>query len=68
MKGYDCQKKTWIDPTFIKMVSSVPIPSYAVQSPGGDGEMTIYSPSTNTIWELWHAKMDSSGNWSACLD
>jgi hypothetical protein len=29
--------------------------------------MTIYQPSTNTIWELWISKKDTTtGNWTAC--
>ncbi|HSH72236.1 MAG TPA: DUF4124 domain-containing protein [Methylophilaceae bacterium] len=62
----NCQKKTWIDPTFINMISSVPIPSYAIPSGGSDGEMTIYDRRTDTIWELWKASRDSQGSWSAC--
>ncbi|HSI44281.1 MAG TPA: DUF4124 domain-containing protein [Methylotenera sp.] len=64
---YDCQKKGWTDATFASMVSAVPIPAVAKQSSGTDGEMTIYQPSTNTIWELWVSKKDTvTGNWTAC--
>lgn len=63
----DCQHKGWADTTFMSMVSAVPIPSSAKQASGTDGEMTIYQPSTNTIWELWIAKKDATtGAWSAC--
>jgi len=62
----DCQHKGWIDPTFTSMMSAVPIPSTAKQASGSDGEMTIYQPSTNTIWELWIAKKDAYGKWSSC--
>lgn len=63
----DCQHKGWADPTFMSMVSAVPIPAAAKQASGTDGEMTIYQPSTNSIWELWIAKKDATtGAWSAC--
>lgn len=63
---YNCQNKSWIDPKFLAMVSAVPIPGNAMQSSGTDGEMTVYQPSTNTVWEMWKAKKDSYGKWSAC--
>ena len=64
---YDCQKKGWVDSTFTSMMSAVPIPSAAKQASGTDGEMTIYQPSTNSIWELWVGKKDATtGQWSAC--
>ncbi|MBA3696081.1 MAG: DUF4124 domain-containing protein [Methylotenera sp.] len=62
----DCQKKGWVDPVFTSMVSAVPIPSIAKQASGTDGEMTIYQPSSHTIWELWVAKKDAYGKWSSC--
>lgn len=63
---YDCQHKGWLDPTFASMMSAVPIPSVAKQSSGTDGEMTIYQPSSNTVWELWVSKKDAYGKWTAC--
>lgn len=63
---YDCQHKGWLDPTFASMMSAVPIPSVAKQSSGTDGEMTIYQPSSNSIWELWVSKKDAYGKWTAC--
>lgn len=62
----NCQKKNYIDPKFTEMMSAVPIPSYARQSPGTDGEMTIYQPSTDTLWELWVSKKDAAGKWITC--
>ncbi len=63
----NCQNKSHIDPTFTNMMSAVPIPNYAQQSSGTDGEMAIYQPSTNSYWELWKAKLDPvTGAWSAC--
>lgn len=62
----DCQKKGWVDPAFTTMMSSVPIPSVAKQASGTDGEMTIYQPTSNTIWEMWKAKKDYYGKWTTC--
>ena len=62
----NCAKKSWIDPSWLEQMAAVPIPSYALQSKGSDGEMTIYQPSTDTIWELWKAGKDEKGNWNAC--
>lgn len=62
----NCQKKTWVDPVFMNMMSAVPIPDIAKQSNGTDGEMSIYQPSTDTLWEMWKAKKDEAGQWFAC--
>lgn len=62
---WDCQRKGYSDASLAEQWSAVPIPSYAVQSSGTDGEMTIYQPSTDTLWEFWQArKVD--GQWQAC--
>lgn len=63
----NCQNKSYADSTFTSMLSAVAIPSYAQASAGTDGEMAIYQPSTNSYWELWKAKYNSTtGTWSAC--
>jgi hypothetical protein len=62
---WDCQKKGYTDPNLAAQWSAVPIPSYAVQSKGTDGEMTVYQPSTDTIWEFWQARK-VNGSWQAC--
>ena len=62
---WDCQKKGYSDTSLAEQWSAVPIPDYAQQSKGTDGEMTIYQPSTDTLWEFWQArKVD--GKWQAC--
>lgn len=45
--------------------ADVPIPATAVPSPGRDNQLTIYSPSTDQLWEFWKATLDEDG-WSAC--
>ena len=39
---------------------AVPIPDYAVPADGTDREMTIYQPSTDTMWELYSMKLSST--------
>jgi hypothetical protein len=43
----------------------VPIPADAVPAGGTDGQLSIYSPSSDQLWEFWKAKRDGS-TWSAC--
>ncbi len=42
----------------------VPIPANAVPAAGTDHHMTIYQPSTDTLWEFWHASKQANG-WHA---
>jgi hypothetical protein len=46
--------------------SQVPIPANAVPATGTDGELTIWSPSSDQLWEFWVAQRDANGNWTAC--
>jgi hypothetical protein len=46
-------------------LSAVPIPPGAQPSPASDGYLIISQPSTDTVWELWKAYQDSSGQWHA---
>src|SRR3954452_17055503 len=46
------------------LASGVPIPAGAQPAAGGDAHMTIYQPSTDTMWEFWHASLESDG-WHA---
>jgi hypothetical protein len=62
----DCQKKGFVEKGFLAQVADVPMPIYAKEAAGTDAEMTIYQPSTDTIWELWQAKKDANGKWIAC--
>ena len=43
----------------------VPIPDDAQPMAGTDGELTIYQPSTDTLWDFWRAARDNRG-WRAC--
>lgn len=62
---WDCQKKKFTDAALAKQWSAVPIPAHAEPADGTDAEMTIYQPSSDTVWEFWQArKVD--GQWQAC--
>lgn len=62
---WDCQKKGMLDPSLGEQWSDVPIPDYAAPSRGTDGEMTIYQPSTDSLWEFWQMRK-KDGAWQAC--
>lgn len=62
----NCQGKNYTDAGLLTQLSAVPIPSYAINAKGGDSEMAIYQPSTNSYWELWGAKKDATKAWIAC--
>lgn len=43
----------------------VPIPPDAVPTPGTDASLSIYQPSTDTLWDFWKTYRDEDG-WHAC--
>ncbi|GAB3464656.1 hypothetical protein AB1207_14125 [Kineococcus endophyticus] len=45
--------------------SDVPVPADAVPAAGNDGQLTVYSPSTDQLWEFWQAERVGS-HWQAC--
>jgi hypothetical protein len=65
VKEWDCQKKKFKDKDLAQQWAAVPMPEEAEAGSGNDSEMSIYQPSTDTIWEFWQArKVD--GQWQAC--
>jgi hypothetical protein len=46
--------------------TQIPIPTYAQSNGSGDNPMSIYQPSTNSLWEFWQAHSTSSTTWTAC--
>jgi hypothetical protein len=62
---WNCQGKKWTDPSLVKQWSAVPVPNDAQQASGSDAEMTIYQPSSDTIWEFWQTRK-RDGAWQAC--
>ncbi|GAB47021.1 hypothetical protein [Mobilicoccus pelagius] len=65
----DCQKKGYT-PTDLfdgrKQFVDVPVPADAQTSVGTDSTITLWSPSTDQLWEFWVMKRTKSGGWSAC--
>jgi hypothetical protein len=62
---WDCQHKGYADAGLVQQWSAVPMPGYAQQASGNDNEMTVYQPSTDTVWEFWEAR-NQGGVWQAC--
>jgi hypothetical protein len=62
---WDCHRSGHIDKRLADQWRSVPIPSYAEPADGTDAEMTVYQPSSDTMWEFWRARHDG-GRWQAC--
>ena len=62
---YDCQNIGYTPADLLAQWAAVPIPPYAQPAGGTDGEMTIYQPSSNTLWEFWQSSKNSN-TWQAC--
>lgn len=68
--GYDnCQKKKKGEYEGLlngpKYFVDVPIPTNAVPAKGTDGQLAVWSPTENKLWELWVAKKKGT-KWTAC--
>jgi hypothetical protein len=61
----NCQHKPFPETALQAQWAAVPIPPNAVHADGADREMTIYQPSTNSLWEFWVTKK-AGGQWQAC--
>ncbi len=48
-----------------RQFTNVPFPDHAVPADGTDAEMTIFEPSTDTLWEFWRLQKTEEG-WQAC--
>ncbi len=66
VKHWDCQNRGFIDQPLQAQWQAVPIPRYAEAANGTDAQMTIYQPSTDTMWEFWKARKTEQGKWEAC--
>ena len=64
----DCQGKGSVPTNLLGPgghFSSVPMPSNAVVSGGTDASLSLYQPSTDTMWTFWKLAKKSDG-WHAC--
>jgi hypothetical protein len=65
----NCQNKDYTPDGLVGpggVLTGVPIPARTQSAAGTDGELTIYSPSSDQLWELWQAQKNASGQWTAC--
>jgi hypothetical protein len=54
------------DPSLARnFAKGVPIPAGAKPATGSDGQLIIWQPSKDTMWEFWQASQDSDGHWHA---
>ena len=60
---WSCQG--YLDAGLNQQWSAVPIPPDAQPADGTDAEMTIYQPSSDSLWEFWQARQ-VHGQWQAC--
>lgn len=68
VKFDDCQRKGHVPRGLYGpggQFESVPMPSDAVVSAGTDRQISIYSPSSDQLWEFWKASKRTDG-WYAC--
>ena len=63
VQQWNCQN--YLDPALQQQWAAVPMPSYAQPAGGSDAEMTIFQPSSDTMWEFWQARK-TAGQWQAC--
>ena len=54
---WNCQN--YLDPDLPQQWGAVPIPAYARPAYGTDAEMTVYQPSSDTMWEFWQARQSN---------
>lgn len=62
---WNCQRKSFTDKNLAQQWRAVPMPAYAEAADGTDAEMTVYQPSSDTVWEFWRARK-TDGAWQAC--
>ncbi|HVJ47312.1 MAG TPA: hypothetical protein VM511_13045 [Luteolibacter sp.] len=58
------QKAGYVWPALVEQWKDVPLPAYAEPADGTDQELTLYQPSTDTIWEFWLMRK-VEGKWVA---
>ncbi|WP_369068607.1 DUF4124 domain-containing protein [Kineococcus terrestris] len=61
----DCQDKGHTPSGVEEQFSGVPVPDDAVPAAGRDGQLTVWSPDTDQLWEFWRAER-VDGQWRAC--
>lgn len=54
----------WADPLRRQLAPGVPIPTGAMPAKGTDAHLTVWQPSTDTLWEFWGTSRQADG-WHA---
>jgi hypothetical protein len=62
---WNCQGKSYIPTGLVEQWNAVPIPDGSAPADGTDAEMTVYQPSTDSMWEFWRTRL-IDGQWSGC--
>lgn len=62
---WNCQGSISINSGLVQQWAAVPVPAGIQPAGGSDAEMTIYQPSTDSMWEFWRAR-PSGTSWQAC--
>jgi hypothetical protein len=65
----DCQDKGYLPPGLTGpdgQFTAVPIPADAVPAAGTDSTLSVYSPSSDRLWEFWRIQKTPQGTWQAC--
>jgi hypothetical protein len=52
------------EPALARAWKAVPLPDDAQPSPGSDGDLFVWQPSSDRLWEFWRLKR-TAGGWSA---
>jgi hypothetical protein len=50
-----------VNPPLQAAFAAVPVPANAQPAAGTDNVMVIYQPSTDTMWESWHTRLEADG-------
>ena len=66
---HNCQSKKQVPGGLYngaKHFVDVPVPPDALPAKGTDGQMTVYDPAADKLWEFWVMRKDAAGKWEAC--
>lgn len=70
MGFYDCAGKNYVPSGLYdgpQHFANVPIPADLTPAAGTDGEVTIYDPAADQLWEFWMTRKNpATGAWEAC--
>lgn len=53
------------NPSFQAQIEEVPLPPDAQPQSGTDGNLVVWQPSTDTMWDFWQLRKNALGEWEA---